>query len=484
MDRSRADTILREWSSVARNARRPLSSPKPHKTWTALPAGLLAGATLVIVVVFAVGLGSRSNRTGGGGGPSASPAAVESAIPSSVPSPSATVVPSVGPSAVPSASTTSPALATTSATPGALSFSRTGSMATERQFQSATLLADGRVLVAGGKTADSWTSSAELYDPATGTFSATGSMTTPRAFHTATLLADGRVLIVGGNGLTSSYGMSAELYDPATGKFSLAGVGRGHTATPAPTDVGCSTNNCGTAFVPPLDGHTATLLADGRVLIAGGREGAGSVAAAEIYDPTSDTFAPTGSMTTPRAYQAAALLSNGEVLIVGGENVQASSDRTLASAELYDPATGTFSATGAMAAAREYETATRLADGRVLVAGGSQPTMSGSGTLSSAELYDPVSGAFSPAGSMTAARSDHSATLLDDGRVLIAGGDDSAQALSSAETFDPSTGKFTSSGSMTVARADQTATLLAVGRVLITGGDGGVPGATAELCHP
>jgi Galactose oxidase, central domain len=228
--------------------------------------------------------------------------------------------------------------------------------------------------------------------------------------------------------------------------------------------------------------HTATLLADGRALVAGGFGGTdaslasdASFASADLFDPKTDRFSPTGSMATARGFHTATLLANGRVLIAGGTSKTWHTDGPfLASAELYDPSTGTFSSTGSMAAAREQHTATVLADGRVLIAGGNDTLIT---AVASAELYDPKAGTFGATGSMTTARAGHTATLLADGRVLITGGHPAGLSgmgdgpyLASAELYDPKKGTFIATGSLTTARAWHTATLLADGRVLITGG--------------
>ncbi len=213
-------------------------------------------------------------------------------------------------------------------------------------------------------------------------------------------------------------------------------------------------------------GHTATLLLSGKVLVAGGPN-----ASAELYDPTSEMFTATiGLMSIARSGHTATLLADaalanhGKVLMAGGAG-------TTLTAELYDPTTNMFTATGSMQAMRNGQTATLLNTGQVLVAGGA---------TASAELFDPASGTFSATGDMTVSRTGHTATLLPDGTVLIAGG-----AGATAELYDPTSGKFTATGNMSESRSGHTATLLAGGtvltngKVLIAG-----PDITAELFDP
>ena len=358
-------------------------------------------------------------------------------------------------------------------------FAATGSMATGRYGHTATLLKDGKVLIAGGFTdasglflgipgpgeARGITGTAELYDPVTGQFAPTGNMTAARAYHTATMLQDGRVLIASGRGTDRSEDnlASAELYDPATGTFAATGS----MSTRSFNDV-----------------NTATLLHDGRVLIHG-------LYRAELYDPASATFTVTGDMTVPTAFASATLLPDGRVLFAN-----------LFSASLYDPETGSFTPTGGPI---RYEggKAMLLPNGEVLVAGGNDGS-DDPGPTDGAELYDPSTGTFAGTGNMTAVRSNFTMTLLSDGKALVAGGSTwiRSQAysccLNSVELYDPETGVFTMAGSMAAPRAGHTATVLQSGQVLMVGGSGGVPAligpgflprgalalATAELYTP
>ena len=320
------------------------------------------------------------------------------------------------------AASMSPEVASPSATAtlGHGRFSATGSMAVARNGQTAVLLQDGDVLIAGGSGDDT----AELYDPKTGTFGQTGPMNVVRTLGaTATLLPDGRVLLAGGsdNSIDQNPLASAELYDPATGKFSPTG-----------SMAQCTVRSHGDAT-------------SGRARPRGGRvrQLGGDLASAELYDPATGKFSPTGAMVRPRSDHTATLLADGRVLIVGGtENLGVQKAKAaLASAELYDPRTGKFVTTGSMSTGRSAgQTATLLADGLVLVAGGNASYVQEE-PLASAELYDPRTGTFHKTGSMAEARDSHTATLLPDGRVLVAGGDDTT-----AELYDPEVGVFAIDG--------------------------------------
>jgi|HubBroStandDraft_6_1064221.scaffolds.fasta_scaffold130628_2 hypothetical protein len=361
------------------------------------------------------------------------------------------------------------ASATVTVTTSSSGFTPTGNLTEARGLQTATLLPNNKVLIAYGSNSSSYTeaagyvglSSVEVYDPGTGTFTELFGDDGSGTFgHTATLLKTGSVLLAGGfvnsvwdYGPATSYN-EADLYDSATGAFS---------------GTGNMTANRG--------GHTATLLADGKVLIAGGADtdptGTG-LSSAELYEPTTGTFTPTGSMAVGRYLHTATLLQDGTVLIVGG--ALTSTTDPVATAEIYDPVTGVFTTTGAMATAREQQTATPLADGRVLIVGGT--TSSAGDTTATAEIYNPSTGSFSATGSMAEARSLHTATLLSSGKVLVAGG---GNENSTAEVYDPTAGTFSITGGMEIGRSGHTATLLPNGSVLVAGGGIFTGLASAEL---
>ena len=276
--------------------------------------------------------------------------------------------------------------------PAAATFRATGSLGAARRMHTATLLPDDRVLLVGGYGAGAALASAELFDPATGTFSPTGSLGAPRGGHTAILLPTGKVLIIGGYGWNTYPDIAmAELYDPATGTFAAAGAYVGRD--------GCD-------FCAP-----SVALSDGTVLFPGQHP-------AQLYDPAGDAFSPIATMLHEQS--TAALLMNGQVLFAGGAPIG-----RIADAELYNPATHTFVSTASMASPRVWHTLTLLPTGMVLAAGGETDKCTGSacifaGTLATAELYDTA--AFVATGSMTTARETHTATLLKDGKVLFAGG--------------------------------------------------------------
>jgi hypothetical protein len=231
--------------------------------------------------------------------------------------------------------------------------------------------------------------------------------------------------------------------------------------------------------------HTATLLASGRVLVVGGRKDtdAGTtlaLASAELYDPATRTWTPTGSLTTGRYRHTATLLPSGKVLVAGGGEAfdAGCNSLSLGSAELYDPDTGTWSPTGALVAARSWHTATLLPSGQVLVSGG---CCGPGGTLASAELYDPDAGTWSPTGSLVGPRLYHVATLTPSGKVLVEGGLKTPTWLASAEIYEPARGTWESVASMPEARAFNSATVLPTVGVLVAGGDVPIDGGPGNV---
>jgi hypothetical protein len=268
-----------------------------------------------------------------------------------------------------------------------------------RLEHSATLLPNGKVLIAGGMVYvgnhANPPRSAELYDPETGTFSVTGDMTAGHAYNHATVLRNGKVLIAGG---TSE--VTAEIYDPVAGKFTTTGSGS----------------------EPSVE--TAALLANGKVLITR------SVFElprrhAELYDPSRDAFDPLGVLAPEQYGPAVALLTDGKVLFAGGWTDLSGDSLTtgpMRDAELYDPDVSAFSPVRNMTIDRANHTITLLPDGTVLLAGGVTSTVNSRALARAAELYDPAAGAFYAVANLVEPRSDHTATLLNDGTVLIAGG--------------------------------------------------------------
>jgi uncharacterized protein (TIGR03437 family) len=350
------------------------------------------------------------------------------------------------------------------------SWSVTGSLNTRRGYHTATLLHNGKVLVAGGyqyegaRTLDS----VELYDPSTGKWSETGSLNKPRAGHKATLLADGKVLITGGEHDLARGGLnnSAELYDPISGTWSVTGnLNTEYLETHNPVllpngNVFIRISDALEIYNPATGrwkyehlrlprlrlGHTTTLLTDGRVLVAGGGDFKdygdefvidGSV---EVYDQITGFRSHTGNLVTPRTGHTATLLSNGQVLVVGGVGSDA---KIVRSAELYDPVTGTWSVADSLNLppdSYDPQTATLLSDGKVLFTGFTNDD--DDGYFARTYLYHSATRNWSDGGNLIAGRFGHTATLLPNGRVLIVGGytvttTHNSADLNSAELFDP-----------------------------------------------
>jgi hypothetical protein len=332
-----------------------------------------------------------------------------------------------------------------------------------RRFHSATRLFDGRVLVVGGEGSVDGSvaplASALLYDPVTNTWADTGSLRGARRRHTATLLQDGRVLIAGGLGTNGALN-TAEIYTPASGKF-------------APTDMN---------MVIGRSQHTATLIDDGSVLLVGGRDIEGTpLESSERFYPSDhenieslDAFVFTGPLTTRRYAHRAVALNDGRVAIFGGTNFG-----SLSSIEIFNPwdftfNNGTFANGGDMASRRHDHEAVLLPDGKILIAGGIRTSEGTPSVRNTAELYDPETmTSLATESAMASPRQSFGITLLPNGKVLIAGGNSAAltdSPIAGAELFDPSSGSFHLTGPLVVGRQQHTVTALYDGRVLVTGG--------------
>ncbi|HLP30983.1 MAG TPA: kelch repeat-containing protein [Geothrix sp.] len=332
-----------------------------------------------------------------------------------------------------------------------------------RASHTATLLGDGSVLLVGGPES----SLAERFLPATRTFVDAGDTGAKRWSHTADPLPGGGVLFAGGIGVGGTLG-SSSLY--ANGVF-----------TPVAS-----------TMVQARYAHRAALLPDGRLLLTGGLPFTGSevtaLAACEVFDPAQKTFSPASALSVPRAGHTATALADGRVLVIGGQDstcLFGCPMQVWQTAELYDPATGTFQPTGAMAQRRFNHTATLLPDGRVLVAGGTTPDLPDTDVSSLVEIYDPATGRFQAVGQLLRPRSQHTATLLGDGTVLLAGGltfGENTMASATVEAFNPATGLSRLTLSDATTRYRHAAVRLLAGQVLVVGGsEGGGPIPIAEL---
>jgi hypothetical protein len=322
-------------------------------------------------------------------------------------------------------------------------------LGTPRRLLPFVQLADGRVLASGGHDGQRTLSSCEVFDPATSQWSATGSLKVARRNHAAVTLRDGRVLVAGGSPM-QLVGMlaSAELYDSVTGEWALV----------APMSV------------PRID-PTAVLLADGRVLVVGGSDlDRRQLRSAELFDPATLSWTPAEVPGWGHGgAHAAAVLLDGRVLFVSGMQ-----------AELFDPSTGRWAkagpAGGAAGTHRSGHTVTRLADGRVLVVGGST-----SRAAETAELFDPATDTWTLVAPPLMPRESHGAVISADGTVLVVGGYHfSSGTLGSAERFDPATGTWSLVTSLQVPRRGAGVMRLPGGEVLLVGGFNDAGGTLAS----
>jgi N-acetylneuraminic acid mutarotase len=341
-------------------------------------------------------------------------------------------------------------------------------MTATRWHHTATLLPNGQVLVCGGLTNFSVPTSrsivAELYDPTTATWNITNSMASDHAYHTATLLPNGRVLVTGGSDRSGTRVSIAELFDPATGQWSGTG----------------SLNN-GRSL------HAATLLRNGKVLVSGGtglKNGAsGSLSSCELYDPSLGSWTVTGPMNNSRTMHTGTLLADGRVLVAGGYD-DSNYSYAVSSAELYDPATEKWIVAGSLNTSRNKHTATLLPNGNVLITGGTGNSFPY--ILSSTELFSPTTETWSFTSPMNNARQDHTSSLLPNGMVLVVAGQGEGSfghsgVTNTAELYDSVTGKWTLTGTLITKRYSHTTTALANGKLLVAGGLGSGILSSAEL---
>lgn len=322
-----------------------------------------------------------------------------------------------------------------------------------RAGHTATLLSDGGVLVAGGVVATDVLTSSERYNPSANTWQASAALNQPRFRHSATLLPDGYVLVTGGEAGGSAL-CTTERFD-------------------AVADVWQSAASMQFA----RRGHSATLLVDGSVLVVGGDMAPGGRSpnplaphigvTAERYHPTTDRWESVAAPLAPRVDHTATLLTDGRVLVVGGNGAGLTA---ATAAERYDPVTDRWSSAGAMARLRRGHTATLLPDGRVLVAGGVDPADESFTVLDSAELFDPTSNTWSNAAPMPTPRLNHRAVLLLSGEVLLVGGENRDGLVASAALYDPASDRWREPPQRDAGRILHTTTLLLDGRILIAGG--------------
>ncbi len=337
--------------------------------------------------------------------------------------------------------------------PASGGWSATGRLTAGRYRHTATLLTTGKLLVAGGQRGTALLNSVELYDPTSGAWSAAGALHTSRRSHTATLLPNGFVLVVGGcDGPATGAGLgSVEWYIPETGTWEArASLNRGRC------------------------GHTATLLADGRVLVAGGVDNGAYLNTSEIYDPSANSWTSLAdTLASPHAYHSATRLYNGKVLLAGGYSGSGYPTVT----ELFDPATNLWDGSGVLTTGRAYHGVTLLPNGYVLAAGGNNGV-----AVATAEMYVPDMGIWTTAGSLGLARYHLALAGLPNGKVLAVGGYAGSAQTAVEAYFDPALGAWAGVGGLSDQRYRPTTTLLQNGRVLAAGGYGGMnPLSSAEL---
>jgi len=322
-----------------------------------------------------------------------------------------------------------------------------------RYWHTATTLGNGKILVAGGYTTNSTTTTSDcrLYTPSSNTWSSTGAMATARAEHSAIVLADGRVLVTGGYSGSASLS-SSEIYDPSLGTWSSA-----------------------TAMSSQRRNHASITMPNGLTLITGGRNDAtpSGLSTVAIYNPANNSWTNGASLSTQRFRHSMTTAPNGRIIITGGLNTSGSPavNNYLSSVEIYSPSGDNYYQGSNLPEGRRGHFTAVLPNGNVLVAGGATGDNTISTTTKEYNTGDQRSNTFTATGSLTTARAYHTATLLNSGKFLIAGGyAGGSDYFAGCELYDPSTGTWSSTGSLTLGRRDHEAVLLPTGKVLLTGG--------------
>jgi hypothetical protein len=337
---------------------------------------------------------------------------------------------------------------------------------TPRARHTATLLLDGRILLVGGSVSENeQTARVEIFDPATGITIQAASLNTPRHDHTATLLLDGRVLITSGYNQYQQWLDDSEVYDPTRNEWTVIPM-----------------------LVTHGVGHTATMMEDGRVLVVGGADANGSgTDRVEIFDPSTNSWWGAMPLESDRASHTAQLLDDGRVLVIGGGST--SGIPSDGDAIIYDPRTNMWASTRPMVKPRIFSESVRLLDGRVLVAGGInlEDTVPGGyplKTSSSAEIYNPDTNTWRATGDLFQGRFGHVLILLPDGKVLVSGGSrdydcclNGDSFVAEIEVFDPTIGVWYLGGYLPLPGFYSAGTLLPDGSVWVTGGNAGESGA-------
>ena len=454
------DSIAQSKHGEPQRAPGPLSepiAPRPPRRLESGVRSILLVDLLALLLVLASGPAAYLWLDSSRPGPLATTAIPATNASSAAPAVSPDAGGSGAPGASPGLGSSAAPTADTSRKPvyGEDTWIRTDPLPQAKWAAASVVLLDGRVMVVGGATASSSfdaVASAAIFDPSTGHWSRVTDMLQPRAYAMAVTLADGSVLVAGGshNGQPLD---TAERYFPGAGIWVAAGR----------------------LNLPRTQG-TLTLLGDGRVLAAGGgiegTPGWSTTASAEIFDPATNSWTLAAPMSVARGRHTATLLAGGEVLVTGGATVYYGDIGDVTpSAEIYDPRANAWRVVAPMSEPRYVHAAVRLRDGRVLVAGGWYATSNVDPSHETAEIYDPATNRWTATGSMKNGRAEYGLVSLPDGRILAVGGVDPAYKVQAgSELYDPTTGVWRVAGSLAVAVEWAAVEALPDSRVLVAGG--------------